>query len=69
MMGMYKSKELWRGPESINILKHSQYVAHDSHAISKSSLFCHTENRFGPYYAMHHTFCNSTLKHLIPLIF
>ena len=39
------------------------------HAISKSSLFCHAVNRFGPYFAIHYTFCNSTSKHLIPLIF
>jgi len=40
------------------------------HAISKSSLFCHAANRFRPYYAMHHyNFCDSTSKHLIPLIF
>jgi hypothetical protein len=26
---IYKSKELWRGPESIYTLKHGQCVAHD----------------------------------------
>jgi hypothetical protein len=28
---IYKSKELWRGPESIYILKHGLCVAHDRH--------------------------------------
>jgi hypothetical protein len=39
------------------------------YVISKPSLFCYAANRFGPYYAMHGTSCDSTSKHLIPLIF
>jgi hypothetical protein len=39
---MYKSKELWRGPESIYTLKQGQCVAHDRDgSVLNSDLLVH----------------------------
>jgi len=51
MLGMYKSKGLWRGPESIYTLKHGQCVADDSFSDSHSHNLNYQDfHDYGKYY-------------------
>jgi hypothetical protein len=64
-MGVSFSQEV---KTAVNIAANLNYAVIWFYIIYGKYLFCHARRWFGPYYTIHHTFCDSTLKNLIPLI-